>query len=309
VRRWLITTVIAGGCFSPNLQAGSPCDTECPGDLQCVDHVCRPPGVTADAQGADGPSIDGPPNDLDGDGIANAADNCPSRANADQHDEDSDQLGDVCDPCPYLAGTASDGDGDGVGDACDPAPLVARQHIKFFDPFTSTRPEWIFPAGATIANDHLTIPSDSETDLAVPDGELRIVVGGSISNVSMTTPHQLVLAFGFVGGGQSFHYVESYDDGAGGDIAIAKGVNGTYTGLANVTYPGAMPTGAWSMQVDESVAAQRIDDAAVLGGTAYTPISAATSPAPSLAAGPGIALYLNNAIVRFDYVFIVETMP
>ncbi len=35
--------------------------------------------------------------DIDGDGIANAADNCPNTANADQSDADGDGTGDVCD--------------------------------------------------------------------------------------------------------------------------------------------------------------------------------------------------------------------
>ncbi len=40
------------------------------------------------------------PTDKDGDGIANADDNCPSVANPDQADGDNDGVGDVCDACP-----------------------------------------------------------------------------------------------------------------------------------------------------------------------------------------------------------------
>jgi hypothetical protein len=40
------------------------------------------------------------PNDLDGDGVANAADNCPALPNMDQADDDSDDVGDLCDGCP-----------------------------------------------------------------------------------------------------------------------------------------------------------------------------------------------------------------
>src|ERR1700674_4391578 len=39
-------------------------------------------------------------NDIDGDGIPNASDNCPSVANADQADADGDGVGNVCDNCP-----------------------------------------------------------------------------------------------------------------------------------------------------------------------------------------------------------------
>jgi len=56
--------------------------------------------------------------DADGDGIANSADNCPTTANADQLDTDTDGIGDVCD---------SDDDGDGVLDTADAFPLDATE--------------------------------------------------------------------------------------------------------------------------------------------------------------------------------------
>lgn len=45
-------------------------------------------------------------NDSDGDGKANAADNCPQLSNADQADGDGDGLGDACDSCPEEANAA-----------------------------------------------------------------------------------------------------------------------------------------------------------------------------------------------------------
>ncbi len=36
--------------------------------------------------------------DVDGDGVCGTVDNCPTTANADQHDSDGDGIGDVCDP-------------------------------------------------------------------------------------------------------------------------------------------------------------------------------------------------------------------
>ncbi len=59
---------------------GDVCD-KCP--LDATD-ACAPPSA----------------DDLDGDGVANGADNCPEIANADQADADKDGKGDVCDPCP-----------------------------------------------------------------------------------------------------------------------------------------------------------------------------------------------------------------
>lgn len=80
--------------------------------------------------------------DADGDGVADAIDNCPLNANPDQADSDADGVGDVCDPCSAGADADDDGicddvdncvgianpdqlddDNDGLGDVCDNCPL------------------------------------------------------------------------------------------------------------------------------------------------------------------------------------------
>ena len=61
-----------------------------------------------------------PKPDTDGDGICDAVDNCPSRANSDQLDVDHDNVGNACDNCLFVVNrTQTDVDGDLVGDACD----------------------------------------------------------------------------------------------------------------------------------------------------------------------------------------------
>ena len=60
--------------------------------------------------------------DTDGDGVADATDNCPANANADQADADGDGVGDVCDNCVNVSNASqTDTDADGVGDACEVA--------------------------------------------------------------------------------------------------------------------------------------------------------------------------------------------
>ncbi|MBX3273598.1 MAG: thrombospondin type 3 repeat-containing protein [Sandaracinaceae bacterium] len=90
--------------------------------------------------------------DVDGDGIPNAADNCPSvfnpirpLDNGAQADSDGDGIGDACDAdavdtgdldgdgvanevdnCPTVFNPEqTDSDGDGIGDACDACPTIA----------------------------------------------------------------------------------------------------------------------------------------------------------------------------------------
>lgn len=88
-------------------------------------------------------TVDANPDDLDGDGIANAADNCMQTFNVDQHDEDGDGHGDACDNCPAIV-NATQADTsevsaeqfpDGVGDACDLRPALAGDKLAHFYSF------------------------------------------------------------------------------------------------------------------------------------------------------------------------------
>ena len=65
--------------------------------------------------------------DLDGDGIPDLTDNCPTVPNPGQSDVDLDGVGDVCDNCMLIPNPGqSDVDSDGLGDVCDNCPLVSN---------------------------------------------------------------------------------------------------------------------------------------------------------------------------------------
>lgn len=60
--------------------------------------------------------------DTDGDTVIDDVDNCDNVANADQLDTDGDGIGNACDSTP----NGPDGDGDGITDATDNCPTVAN---------------------------------------------------------------------------------------------------------------------------------------------------------------------------------------
>jgi hypothetical protein len=49
--------------------------------------------------------------DTDGDGVADACDNCPFKYNPDQKDTDKDTVGDACDLCPTIPNVDINHDG------------------------------------------------------------------------------------------------------------------------------------------------------------------------------------------------------
>lgn len=106
-----------------------------------------------------------------------------------------------------------------------------------------------------------------------------------------------------------YHYCEFYDEGGGGGIMISEAIDDTYPTLAEIPYQGTLPTGAFAMQIDESVAAQEITFSSTLGGQARPPLSASTQAPPPLISGSGIGLWVENVDARIHYVWIVETLP
>jgi hypothetical protein len=117
--------------------------------------------------------------DADGDGVANAFDNCPNTANQNQADSDADGDGDACDNCPAQPNSAQDDqDSDGVGDVCDncgntdngPAEAlilgVGNQTDSDGDGLPGTSP----PAGAMYGGDACDVDDDNDGKPDATDG-------------------------------------------------------------------------------------------------------------------------------------------
>lgn len=115
---------------------------------------------------------DANPDDLDGDGILNAADNCPHRINVDQHDEDGDLVGDACDNCPTITNVdqrdtteanTRDQFPDGIGDACDLRPGLSGDELArlfvFSDPAQASA--WT-GSGWTITGDAAQVAGNAQ---------------------------------------------------------------------------------------------------------------------------------------------------
>ncbi len=99
--QWVCYYAAVPGYSEQDLTCTDCLDNDCDGltDEDDCDDCCEVP-----------PACDP---DRDGDGVANAADNCPATANPLQEDQDGDGLGDACDP-------DRDGDGDPNPSDCGP---------------------------------------------------------------------------------------------------------------------------------------------------------------------------------------------
>jgi hypothetical protein len=291
VQRRLFAVIALAGCYAPTLSRDVPCETTCPGDLLCLGHMCLAP--------------DG---DKDSDTVPNAIDNCALAENRDQHDEDRDGLGDVCDPCPHIDGGAEDSDGDRVGDDCDPQPRVAKEQWVLFDPFTSSGLQWTFGPGSTVAGDALRAQGSSLLRLPAAAAEFRIVVGGTI-DAALAGAHQVAISFSGDLTNPNFYFVEFTDDTTGGFIYIGSSDGVTATAIASANYPQPIPRGAWSMQLDESATAQHIAFSSTLGGVTHQPIMAGPPLQLRLLPSNFVALSVTNVSVTVHYFGAIATMP
>lgn len=204
--RLALAAVVMCGCYAPQPPAGAPCDDDhpCPTGQSCVVGHCSFGGSGIDARGNDAPGPDGPASDVDADGIANAMDNCPMTANADQGNEDGDPLGDKCDPCPIdPANPPVDPDNDGVSDSCDPRPTTAGDTILVFEGFHAGVPSNWQVVGTTMqsGDDIVMVGAAGNSGALIPPitapvsgtvsmrGKVTATVGANDAAFAVTMPY------------------------------------------------------------------------------------------------------------------------
>lgn len=105
--------------------------------------------------------------DLDGDGLLDPEDNCPTIANDDQADYDGDTVGDACDNCRIVANADQSalGDADALGDACDPHPTDDGDCLVILDTFRDP---------SEVAMHWRTVSDESSPDVRVETGRVTI---------------------------------------------------------------------------------------------------------------------------------------
>ncbi|OLC53750.1 MAG: hypothetical protein AUH92_05330 [Acidobacteria bacterium 13_1_40CM_4_69_4] len=127
--------------------------------------------------------------DRDLDGVGDVCDNCPAIANAGQADADKDRIGDACDNCPSATNPGQeDSDQDGVGDACDTTPCGADTSV-FVTEGTSTEFSLVNlgNGGITLVGSGLSGPAGVVLNALRTTAYITEAGAGELSRVDLAT--------------------------------------------------------------------------------------------------------------------------
>jgi hypothetical protein len=280
----------------------------------CSFHSSAKPGgdddgtTMPDAGSAMGSSA---PGDSDGDGVADATDNCPNTANPDQHDHDGDGRGDVCDVCPHIVDAGGDADGDGVGDACDPRPTEAGDRIALFEGFY-TLPSWMAVVGGawTIDGGDLheadtTMQHQLAAGLSINNAFVEVRMKVNSVSQSGQTRRSAGLVLGYQDPGDYYFCGLASPQGYA-EVDAGKVYSGQFD--YNQNQFAAQMSGDWVVlqaRTEQPTNGGTHVDCTGHRGTTTTDTTYDTS---SDAAGD-FGLRTNGVDASFDYVFVVEVPP
>ncbi len=240
--------------------------------------------------------------DTDGDGVGDSLDNCVDVQNADQRDHEDDGRGDVCDPCPHLPGGVDDDDLDGAGNACDPRPGIVDQVVAFHGFYPGdTLDGWSLAGAWSISAEGYLEPelAQNSWQYARPPGRFTRVAaatsmvieslpnesafaGISIENDDVSTWHGCGVGQ-MMGQRQSILYGDWDPDPAYEMSELGRDLGATVQ-LEQQTIPGASECFLYNIVATDTLT----------GGAA-----------PSTQMGTSLGVD-DNAIARFDYLFVVE---
>ncbi len=137
MRRVLLLLLVIPACTDKSAPEAPPCQPgllyqggacrdvcnrslDCGSNAYCMSGAC----YACPAEGCPSDCSKDAANDVDGDGICDNVDNCPTVSNKSQADDDEDGVANACDPCPL--DKDNDVDGDGVCGDVDNCPTVAN---------------------------------------------------------------------------------------------------------------------------------------------------------------------------------------
>ena len=217
------------------------------------------------------------------------------------HDEDGDGIDDACDVCPHRADPDQrDTDRDGVGDACDPNPLTPGDSIAFFDAFVSQHAEWMDPASMVISNDQLIAGADIKFALVAPPGHDLYQYKAHLEGPTAIA-HQVVLGIDASSGGE--YFCELFDGVTPNFSWTYTFDQSSYSDLGQVSVTGPMTNGDVTMTLAH--APPEMTCQSVWPGA--TPINA------SIPSGLGPArlavMQFNGVSARVDYFVQIHTAP